>query len=289
MIDVILDTDAFNEVDDQFALAYMMLNKELNPIAIYAAPFLNSKVKSAEIGMEKSFDEIFKILALSGRKDFTAVYRGSNTFLENENTPVISPAAEDLVKRAKNYDKHNKLTVVAIGAITNIASAIILDNSITERIKIVWLGGHGREYRDTKEFNMCEDIAAARVVMSSDAEFVQLPCKCVVSEFTISEPELNYWLTGKNELTDYLSKIVIEYSKPKGAPYPWTKVIWDVTAVAYLLNKEEKFMLCKKTKRILPDYNGYYEKKELDKEMTYVYKINRDVLMNDLITTLLNI
>ena len=41
-IDVVLDTDAYNEIDDQFALAYLIKSDEkLDLQAIYAAPFYN--------------------------------------------------------------------------------------------------------------------------------------------------------------------------------------------------------------------------------------------------------
>ena len=40
-IDVVLDTDAYNEIDDQFAIAYMLTYPEkLNVKGITAAPFL---------------------------------------------------------------------------------------------------------------------------------------------------------------------------------------------------------------------------------------------------------
>ena len=46
-IDVVLDTDAYNEIDDQFAIAYLLKSQEkLDVKAIYAAPFLNSRSKS---------------------------------------------------------------------------------------------------------------------------------------------------------------------------------------------------------------------------------------------------
>lgn len=41
-IDVVLDTDTFNEVDDQFALAYLLQSEDSSePEGIYAAPFDN--------------------------------------------------------------------------------------------------------------------------------------------------------------------------------------------------------------------------------------------------------
>ncbi|MCL1796700.1 MAG: nucleoside hydrolase, partial [Clostridia bacterium] len=62
-IDMVLDTDAYNEVDDQFALAYALLSPEkLNVKAIYAAPFSNDRSTGPEDGMEKSYDEIVRLL-----------------------------------------------------------------------------------------------------------------------------------------------------------------------------------------------------------------------------------
>ena len=62
-VDVVLDTDAYNEIDDQFAIAYLLLNKDkLNTKALYAAPFYNTRSSGPKEGMEKSYDEIFKLL-----------------------------------------------------------------------------------------------------------------------------------------------------------------------------------------------------------------------------------
>ena len=185
-VDVVLDTDTYNEIDDQFALSYLMRSPELHTKAIYAAPFFNENSSGPEDGMLKSYDEIFKVLELLGES--AEVYKGSVRYLPDEKTPVISPAAEDLCRRAKEYGPERPLYVVAIGAITNIASAILMDPSITDRIVVVWLGGHGMDYHDTKEFNLIQDVAAARVVMGSGVPFVQLPCYGVVSAFSTSRP-----------------------------------------------------------------------------------------------------
>ena len=90
-VDVVLDTDAYNEIDDQFAISYLLKSKEkLNTKAIYAAPFFNSNSESPKDGMEKSYDEIFKLLSLLDEK--VDVFKGSEKYLDNENTPIISPA-----------------------------------------------------------------------------------------------------------------------------------------------------------------------------------------------------
>ena len=284
-IDVVLDTDAFNEIDDQYAISYLLRSADkLNTTAIYAAPFLNSKSSSAGEGMEKSYNELMKILDLVGIKKET--FKGSDRFMENETTPVISDAAKDLADRVKNYSPENPLYVVAIGAITNVASAILLNPQVAENTVVVWLGGHALHYHDTAEFNMKQDISAARVVIQSGVPYVQLPCVGVVSGFTLSKPEIEYWLKGKNKLTDYLATVTINEAEKRTKFKTWTRVIWDVTAVAWLLNDEDRFMKSRIITAPLPDYNNQYVENVGGYPAQYVYHINRDALMEDLINKL---
>ena len=67
VVDVVLDTDAFNEVDDRYAIAYLLRSKDrLNTKAIYAAPFISDKVTTVGEGMQTSYDTILEILNLLG-------------------------------------------------------------------------------------------------------------------------------------------------------------------------------------------------------------------------------
>ena len=66
-VDVVLDTDTFNEIDDQYALSYLLRSPErLRLQAVYAAPFWNEKSTGPEDGMEKSYREILNVLHLLG-------------------------------------------------------------------------------------------------------------------------------------------------------------------------------------------------------------------------------
>lgn len=280
-VDVILDTDAYNEIDDQFAIAYLLRSKnKLNTKAIYAAPFLNDKSVSPKDGMEKSYDEILNLLSLMN--ETLDVLKGSERYLENETTPVVSAAAQDLAERVKKYSPENPLYVVAIGAITNIASAILLNSEVAENTVVIWLGGHAHHYHHTKEFNMYQDVAAARVVMQSGVPFVQLPCMGVVSQFTVSKPELEFWLVGKNKLADYLAKNAIKEADSYATGTAWTRVIWDVTAVAWLLNDSERFMESRMLPVPVPTYDHFYAFNYNGYPMRYIFNIKRDSLMNDL-------
>ena len=284
-IDVVLDTDAFNEIDDQFAISYLLKNSEkLCTKAVYAAPFHNEKSSGAADGMHKSYDEIIKVLNLIGEEK--EVFKGSESFLENEHTPIISDAARDLASRALLYSPENPLYVVAIGAITNIASAILLEPRVAENTVVVWLGSNALHYHDTKEFNLKQDIAAARVTISSGVPFVMLPCMGVVSTFTISRYELEHWFIGKNPLSTYLAENTIAAAESYASGKPWTRVIWDVCAVAWLLNENDRFMKTKIIDIPLPSYEHKYEENGEKFKVSYIYHIWRDSLMQDLIEKL---
>ena len=258
-IDVVLDTDTYNELDDQFALSYMMKNSDkLNVKALYAAPFLNDKSVSP--------------------KD------GSETYLTDEDTPVLSPAAEDLAKRAMDYTPEKPLYVVAIGAITNVASALLLKPEIRDRIVLVWLGGNALHWPDNREFNMYQDVAAGRIVFGCGAALVQLPCAGVVSGFSVSEPEFKDYFLGKNELCDYLAHYAIEEGRRWAQAETWSRVIWDVTAVAWLLGGE--FMDDTLLHSPIPQYDDTWTPSNTRHFMRYVYNIHRDVLLKDLVQKL---
>lgn len=290
-VDVVLDTDAFNEIDDQYAISYLLRSGDkLNTVAIYAAPFYgNGKSDSPKDGMEKSYDEILKMLSLNGRDDLAkAVYKGSEDYLSDINTPCISDAANDLIDRAMNYSVENPLYVVCIGAITNIASALIMKPEIAQRIVVVWLGGNAPYLSGKKEFNLNQDTAAGKIIFSSEVPLVQVPCHGVAESLTISEPEINYWLMGKSELTTYLGEKTIAEANVYAKGRPWTRVLWDVAPIAWLLNDDDGFMTSTIIQAPIPNDDYLYSINPKGKLMRYINNVSRDNIMYDLITKLLS-
>ncbi|MBQ7915649.1 MAG: nucleoside hydrolase [Firmicutes bacterium] len=283
-VDVVLDTDAYNEVDDQFAISYLLhCQDKLNIKGFCAAPFFNSNSTSPENGMERSYDEILKLLTLAGKEEFKAVtYKGSRNYLVDETTPQITEAAEFMVKLAQGYSPEKPLYIVAIGAITNVASALLMDPSIAEKVVIVWLGGHSLEWENCKEFNLIQDVAAARVVFGCGAPVVMLPCMGVVDAFRISGPELKAWFAGKNALCDYLSEYAHSCMAEHGDKV-WSRVIWDACTIGWLMNDEGKFMKSRLEPAPLPEYDGHYTIDPARPLIQYVWHIGRDALWQDII------
>lgn len=287
-VDVVMDTDAANEIDDQFAISYMLHSPErLNVKGLCAAPFCNYDTIKPKDGVGFSYDEILKLLKLANREEMIPhVYRGSIRYLTDEQTPVPSDAADFLVRLSKEYTTENPLYIVAIGAITDVASALLLDPEMKERVVVVWLGGNAHHWKHTREYNMAQDVAAARVVFGCGVPVVHLPCAGVVDRFATTRYELEHWLKGKNPLADYLAQNTIDAAEKYAAGKPWSRVIWDVTAVAWLLNDDQRFMTDELRHSPIPEYDNRYAFDNTRHFITYVNYINRDALFDDLFSKL---
>ena len=209
--------------------------------------------------------------------------RGACGYLPDEKTPVVTDASEFMVREARKHSPENPLYIVSIAAATNAASAILTDPvAMTENVVHIWLGGHALHWVDTKEFNMKQDIAAARVLFGCGAPLVQLPCNGVASGFTTTEPELRHYLKGKNPLCDYLLAKATEGMDRHFRDIAWDRAIWDVTAVGWLLNEKNRMMLSYLRPALIPQYDGTYSEQPTRHPMRYVYFIKRYDLMTDL-------
>ena len=235
-VDMVLDTDTYNEVDDQFALCLSLLSPDRVTLkAVYAAPFHNSRSSGPEDGMVKSYDEIVRLLATVNVKPDGLVFEGSRGYLPNSETPVDSPAARDLIARAMARPDGDPLYVVAIGCITNVASALLMEPKLVGKIVLVWLAGHEFGWPNTREFNMMQDIPASQIILDSGVPLVLVPCMGVASHMTATTYELDACIGGKNALCDALCSLFAAYS---GNHYGWAKEIWDAAAVAALAHPE---------------------------------------------------
>ncbi len=235
-VKVVLDTDTFNEIDDQFAIVYALLSQDkIDLQAVYAAPFYNQLSSGPEDGMEKSYEEALCILERMNVSSDGFVFKGSTSYLPSETEAVDSEAARDLVKKAMAMPDDEPLYVVAIGAITNVASAILLEPRIIEKIVVIWLGGHILSWRDTKEFNLIQDIPAARVLLDSGVPFKLIPCHGVASHLITTLPEINYYVRGRGRIGDFLAE---RYEGCSSDHFGYSRVIWDISAIAYLVNPD---------------------------------------------------
>jgi Inosine-uridine nucleoside N-ribohydrolase len=233
---MVLDTDTFNEVDDQFTLAYALRSPErLRVEACYAAPFHNARSTGAGDGMEKSYEEILRVLSLLGEDLGGHVHRGATSFLAADGRPVESDAVRDLISRALDDSEPGPLHVVGIAAATNLASAILIEPRIVNRVRMIWLGGHPLDWPTADEFNLRQDVRAARVLFDSGVPLTLIPCKNVAEHLRVTAADLREALPTGHPLCDFLRQRFDLYLREKGF---LSKPLWDVAAIARLVNPE---------------------------------------------------
>lgn len=236
-VNAVLDTDTYNEIDDQFAVAYALRSPTRMTVeAIYAAPYLNDRSKSAGDGMKKSYDEILRILSRLNVDHKNYAFTGSQTFLSGPQKPVESPAARDLIAKALK-PRTGHLYVLTIGAPTNVSSAILMEPKIKDKIVVVWLGGQPYDWPTANEFNLKQDLHASRILYDSGVPLVNVPTKNVSEHLRTTVNEMDRYLKGKSPIADYLNGEFAAYCKAHSPDpsFPYSKVIWDISTIAWIV------------------------------------------------------
>jgi purine nucleosidase len=243
---VVVDTDAANEIDDQFALAYAVLSPERLALeAVYAAPFQRPGkpdpgspgfTVSAMEGMRQSHDEIMRVLdALESTDIAGRVYRGAGSWLPDAGTPVPSAATDDLIDRARTDTLNpDPLYVVALGAPTNVASALVAAPDIAEKIVVVWLGGNGSWWIPAAEYNMYQDLHASRVLLDSGVPLVHVPCYQVTEKLMTTHEEVERRVRGRGRIGTYLADLYQGFDHHRAR----MKQLWDLGPVAWLIQPD---------------------------------------------------
>ncbi|MBN2558364.1 MAG: nucleoside hydrolase [Clostridia bacterium] len=275
---IILDTDTYNEVDDQFALVYALLSEEAVKVeAVHAAPFHNERSGGPADGMQRSYDEIIRLMNLMGRKTGGIVFKGSDRYMESKETPCESDAVENMIRLSELSSPDDPLYVVAIGAPTNVSSAIVKRPDIIDRIKVVWLGGNTRSWPSGREFNLMQDIPASQVLFDSGVGLVQIPVHNVASHLKVGIPELKACM-GDSAIARELIKPVEEALEGNPAR---TRIIWDISAVAYMVIPGSVKTVKIHSPVLQNDHNCSYSLDERRHFIECAYYLNRDWIFLD--------
>jgi purine nucleosidase len=232
---VIIDTDAKNEADDQFAIVHALLSPSLDVRGLIAAHFGTSR---SDRSMEESREEIDLLLHLMGREQQVRVANGAPTAIPDEQTPRESAGAQLIIAESKLASRQEPLFVAFLGPLTDMASAILLDPDIINRdVVVIWIGGVGYGGVETYpgvEFNLRNDIAAANVVYDSGITVWQVPSN-VYSQVSVSYAELEEKIRGTSKLADYLIDQTVEWNRTYWPEPIESRSLGDSPAVSLLL------------------------------------------------------
>ena len=278
----VLDTDTYNEIDDQFALVQMLLSPERFRLeAVYAAPFHNDRSSGPGDGMDKSHEEILRVFERMGMLHGDRVYRGVREWVGLKHEARDAPAVDDLISRARTASTEEPLYVVAIAAASNIASALLKAPDIIDRIVIVWLGGHALEWPHQREFNLRQDVGAVQAMFDSGAPLVLVPCMGVTSHLASTWFEIDAMVAPRGDIGAFLAGRFREYVKGE---FGRSKEIWDMAPVGYLLDSDWTPSVLAATP-VMTD-NVTYSVDRSRSLMRYVNHVRRDPILADFFTKL---
>jgi purine nucleosidase len=232
---VIIDSDAKNEADDQFAIVHGLLSPSLEVRGLIAAHFGTSRSTRS---MEESRDEIDLLLDLLGLEQQVTVANGAPTGIPDEQTPLDSAGAQLIIAESKLASTKDPLFVAFLGPLTDMASAILLDPEIVRRdVAVIWIGGVGYGGVETSpgvEFNLRNDIAAANVVFDSGISVWQVPSN-VYSQVSVSYTELEEKIGGTSKLADYLISQTVEWNRTYWPEPIESRSLGDSPAISLML------------------------------------------------------
>lgn len=164
-IKLIFDTDANNELDDQHALAYLLLNGDVFDVkGITVNATINGK------GIQGHYDEAERVMQLCNMKDSLPLRKGAEGNFKgiSKNFNPDDFDGKDGVDFMLEETKKDAIIIVAVGKLTNIALALKKDPSLAERTKIVWLGSN---YPEPGEYNQDNDTIAMNYILNSTIPF----------------------------------------------------------------------------------------------------------------------
>lgn len=251
-IPVIFDTDANNELDDQHALAYLLFNADVFDIK---GVTVNTTYNGGNI--EEQYAEAERVMQLCDWENKTPLLKGANGNFNQIKSTLNNPdydgnkAVDFIIKQAKNYTKE-KLVVIAVGKLTNVALAVKKEPSIIKNIRLVWLGSN---YPDPGEYNLDNDIPSMNYLLETDIDFEMVMVRYGKDSGTdairVSKdealknmpglgPQITKPVTGRhggefNNFGDY-SVNLFEHIEYHGDPP--SRALFDMAAVAIVKNPE---------------------------------------------------
>jgi purine nucleosidase len=233
---VMIDTDAKNEADDQYAIVHALLSPTLDVRGLVPAHF--GTERSTE-SMRESRAEIDLLLELMGLDGRITVANGAEAAIGDEDTPAPSAGAELIIAESLLATGDDPLFVAFLGPLTDMASAILMDPEIVDRdVVVVWIGGMGYgvdwSYPGV-EFNLRNDVHAANVVFDSGITVWQVPAT-VYSMVSVGYAELAEKIGGTSKLADYLINQLVEWNAAHHGEPIESRSLGDSPAISLILN-----------------------------------------------------
>ena len=231
---VIIDADTGNEVDDLYAVVRGLIEPSWEVLGLNATQW-----QASHWSVPKSMEESYRLngilLGYLEMNDVVSNRGGHERLFDWGNKSQTSTASMFIVNEALKMEDE-KLNVIALGALTNVASAILDKPEITDKIRLYWLGStydFENGFMKNTDFNSVMDIQAVDVILNSGVELHVIPGN-VSGKMKFYWDETTDKFGGKFELTDYL---VDRWYNHMDAGLR-SRTIWDLALIQVIIFPE---------------------------------------------------
>jgi purine nucleosidase len=232
---VVLTTDCGTEMDDQWAVAHLVLCAELDLRGIVTNHAPNLAAPAAETAA-RVVAEVLDQVSPAARPPVLA---GSSGPLPDGQTPQRNQGVEFILDQARTRTADDRLVVLAIGAATDVASALLVEPSLVDRIEVVAMGFDGWP-GGGDVWNVRNDIPAWQTLMASGVPLTVGDAAVCIKRLTLSGERGRSLLAGCGNGGEYLVRLLVDFIAAEAdmahqvtgnAAWP----VWDEVVVAHLL------------------------------------------------------
>jgi purine nucleosidase len=233
----VLSTDCGVEMDDQWALAHLLMSPEIDLRAVITSHASSIGFSSAT-SAKRAAEVISHVLPV-GASSRPTLITGSDSPLKNSTRPQENAAVDFLLRLSQSFSASRPLILFITGAGTDVASAILKDPSITDRVSVVAMGfndwpagGDG--------FNIKNDPLSWQIILDSQVPVVVGSDALTRRGLRLTRTEAASLMKPHGPMGEYLYSILDDFMKKNPAivaqfvaPDAW--VVWDEVVVAYAL------------------------------------------------------
>jgi inosine-uridine nucleoside N-ribohydrolase len=196
---VLFVNDLSGDVDGLFAAVHAVLSPSIDLRGIVATAARSSKETATS-----AVDMANEMLRLMRFADSVKVYEGATQKMAAANEPVRSAGTQAIIDEAMRSDTALPLSVAVGGGLTEVASALMIEPRIAERMSIVWIGGNAYPTGGPNEYNfMIDPLAAQHVFNATNVPIWQVPSD-VYADCQISDTEIQAYVAPCGDIGAWL-------------------------------------------------------------------------------------
>ncbi|MGP5078761.1 nucleoside hydrolase [Brachybacterium alimentarium] len=209
---MIIDNDFAGDPDDLYQLVHHLLSPTVDIRAVVGSRLRDGDpFDPGPDSASHAVAILHDMFARMGLKSTELIAQGSNHPLASRTEPRPSAAVDAIIAEAMRNDVDAPLFYVAGGGLTDLASAVLTEPRIAERMTVVWIGGNEHTGLATPppdampiEYNLVIDLLAGQAVFNdSELTVWQVP-RDVYRQCLVSDAELRLRIAATGDLGRHL-------------------------------------------------------------------------------------